>query len=170
MILLVVPISLIMQVVEVLGVPVKMEQLPEVEMGELGFNPILLEQQHIIAGGGGGGSHNPSPSSGGGAGGLGGGGAAGTFGTNSPGTSGSPNTGGGGGGASTSSGGNSNGGDGGSGIVVLRYLGTPLTTGGTITQNGGYTIHTFTNLGTNSFATLETTTISMEMVLSTVKI
>ena len=70
---------------------------------------------------------------------------------NSPGTSGTPNTGGGGGGASTSSGGNSNGGDGGSGIVVLRYLGTPRATGGTITQNGGYTIHSFTGVGTNSF-------------------
>jgi hypothetical protein len=37
---------------------------------------------------------------------------------------------------------------GGSGIVVLRYLGTPVATGGTITQTGGYTYHTFTSSDT----------------------
>ena len=60
------------------------------------------------------------------------------------------NTGGGGGGASTSSGGNSSGGAGGSGIVILRYLGTPIASGGTITQNGGYTIHSFTQVGNSN--------------------
>ncbi len=37
---------------------------------------------------------------------------------------------------------------GGQGIVVVKYLGTPAATGGTITQVGGYTIHTFTASGT----------------------
>jgi len=36
------------------------------------------------------------------------------------------------------------GGAGGSGVVILRYLGAPKATGGTISQVGGYTIHTFT--------------------------
>jgi len=36
---------------------------------------------------------------------------------------------------------------GGSGIVVIRYLGNQVATGGTITSSGGYTIHTFTTLG-----------------------
>lgn len=31
------------------------------------------------------------------------------------------------------------------GKVVIRYLGTPIATGGTITQSGGYTYHTFTS-------------------------
>jgi hypothetical protein len=39
-------------------------------------------------------------------------------------------------------------GNGGSGVVIIRYLGTPRATGGTITQAGGYTIHTFTSSGT----------------------
>ena len=53
------------------------------------------------------------------------------------------NRGGGGGGGGP-------GGIGGSGIVMLRYLGAPKATGGTITQVGGYTIHTFTAAGTFS--------------------
>jgi hypothetical protein len=36
---------------------------------------------------------------------------------------------------------------GGSGIVIVRYRGAPRATGGTITQSGGYTIHTFTTSG-----------------------
>ena len=40
------------------------------------------------------------------------------------------------------------GGNGGSGIAILRYLGTPVATGGTITQSGGYTYHTFTSSNT----------------------
>jgi hypothetical protein len=36
---------------------------------------------------------------------------------------------------------------GGSGIVIVRYAGSPRATGGTITQVGGYTIHTFTSSG-----------------------
>jgi len=34
------------------------------------------------------------------------------------------------------------------GIIKLRYLGIPKGTGGTITQSGGYTYHTFTSNGT----------------------
>jgi PKD repeat protein len=37
------------------------------------------------------------------------------------------------------------------GAVVIRYLGTPQATGGTITQAGGYTLHTFTTPGNNTF-------------------
>jgi hypothetical protein len=39
------------------------------------------------------------------------------------------------------------GGNGGSGIVKVRYTGTPRATGGTITQNGGFTYHEFTSSG-----------------------
>ncbi|WP_397402185.1 Ig-like domain-containing protein [Phenylobacterium sp.] len=55
-----------------------------------------------------------------------------------PGSTAPANRGGGGGG----------GGAGGSGIVIVRYAGTPKATGGTVTQAGGYTIHTFTTGGT----------------------
>lgn len=40
------------------------------------------------------------------------------------------------------------GGSGQKGIVKIRYLGTPKATGGTITESGGYTYHTFTSNGT----------------------
>ena len=115
-----------------------------------GIQSSITGTATYYAGGGGGGSHNPVPSAGGGAGGQGGGGAGGTAGQNSPGVSGTANTGGGGGGASTPGGGNQNGGSGGSGIVIVRYLGTPIATGGTITQNGGYTIHSFTQVGNSN--------------------
>jgi hypothetical protein len=32
--------------------------------------------------------------------------------------------------------------------VIVRYAGTPVATGGTITQSGGYTYHAFTSSGT----------------------
>lgn len=38
-------------------------------------------------------------------------------------------------------------GNGGSGVVILRYLGTPKATGGIITQSDGYTYHTFNSSG-----------------------
>lgn len=87
-------------------------------------------------GGGGGGGANIA----GGPGGLGGGGNGTNNGTGAQ--SGAPNTGGGGGG------GNPDTTTGGSGIVIIRYLGPPRGTGGTITQVGGDTIHTFTASGT----------------------
>ena len=34
------------------------------------------------------------------------------------------------------------------GVVIVRYTGTPRATGGTITQSGGFTYHTFTSNGT----------------------
>jgi hypothetical protein len=60
---------------------------------------------------------------------------------------GNPNGGGGGGGGGGASGSGQAGSNGGSGIVIVRYLGPPRATGGTITQSGGYTIHTFTTSG-----------------------
>lgn len=36
---------------------------------------------------------------------------------------------------------------GGSGVFILKYLGTPIATGGTINQSGGYTVHKFTSNG-----------------------
>lgn len=60
-------------------------------------------------------------------------------------SSGVTNTGSGGGGSSGHISG-----AGGSGVVIIQYLGTPIATGGTITQSNGYTIHTFTSSGTFS--------------------
>ena len=37
------------------------------------------------------------------------------------------------------------------GVFILRYLGTPKATGGTITQSDGYTYHTFTSSGTFTY-------------------
>ena len=63
--------------------------------------------------------------------------------------------------ASNETGNTGNGGDGGTnriggnganGIVIIRYLGNPIATGGIITQSGGYTIHTFTQVGNSSIA------------------
>jgi hypothetical protein len=72
-----------------------------------------------------------------------GGGGTGNYGEAQPNSAGGENTGGGGGGVQ-----NPVGGAGGSGIAILRYLGTPVATGGTITQTGGYTYHTFTSSDT----------------------
>jgi hypothetical protein len=91
------------------------------------------------AGGGGGSTQGGGT---GATGGLGGGGAGGG---NVNGTAGTSNTGGGGGG------GTNLGGAGGSGIVIVRYYGPQKASGGTITSVGGYTIHTFTSVGSSSF-------------------
>lgn len=88
---------------------------------------------------GGGGGSNDSRGGAGAAGGSGGGGA-GSYGGGSNGTA---NTGGGGGGGGYNGGGWTSGGNGGSGVVIVRYSGTPRASGGTITQSGGYTYHTF---------------------------
>jgi hypothetical protein len=90
--------------------------------------------------GGGGGSTQAGGT--GGSGGLGGGGAGGG---NVNGTAGTTNTGGGGGGGYTL------GGAGGSGIVIVRYFGPARATGGTITSVDGFTIHTFTTVGSSTF-------------------
>jgi hypothetical protein len=60
---------------------------------------------------------------------------------------GSVNTGGGGGGGDSAVYSDAQGGNGGSGIVIIRYAGTPKATGGTIKELGGYTIHTFFTSG-----------------------
>jgi hypothetical protein len=41
----------------------------------------------------------------------------------------------------------SDGGPGGSGVVIIRYAGAAVATGGTITTTGGYTYHVFTSSG-----------------------
>jgi hypothetical protein len=83
-----------------------------------------------------------------GLGGIGGGGNGASIGQN--GQSGQSNTGGGGGATGDYNQGKS-GGAGGSGIVIIRYPGPPIATGGTITQVGGDTIHTFTATGSHTF-------------------
>lgn len=94
--------------------------------------------------GGGGGANN-----GGGGGGLGGAGGGGRGQYSSQGGGwqhGTANTGGGGGaGFNTQSPAGANGG---SGIVIIRYAGSQIGSGGTITSSGGYTLHTFTSSGT----------------------
>ena len=94
-------------------------------------------------GGGGGAGGGTNIDSNGGLGGLGGGGR-GTGAYNpAQGTPGQSNTGGGGGGSRDQSGAL-----GGSGVVIVRYPGPQKATGGTITQFGDYTIHTFNSSGT----------------------
>lgn len=64
----------------------------------------------------------------------------GGFGSINGGGAGGANTGGGGGGGGS---GGTRGGTGGSGVCVVRYAGTPVLSGGTIVQSGGYTYHYF---------------------------
>jgi hypothetical protein len=81
----------------------------------------------------------------------------GNGGNNTTGNNGTVNTGGGGGGGGNggpSVPGNGTGGSGGSGIVIIRYLGANAATGGTVTNTGGYAIHTFTGDGTFQFNTV----------------
>ena len=113
--------------------------------GGVGLSYSISGSSVYYAGGGGGGGSLTT----GGPGGTGGGGAGGSAPTGS-GFSGSSNTGGGGGGGTgnaPSTGGS--GGSGGSGIVIIQYQSAFVrATGGTITQSGGYVIHTFTSSGT----------------------
>ena len=104
--------------------------------GPNGGNGIIPPLGGVTAyyGGGGGGWSN-------GTGGLGGGAPAVVSGSGIAGTA---NTGGGGGGSNS----DYNGGAGGSGVVIISYLGAQRGTGGTVTSNQGYTLHTFTSSGT----------------------
>jgi hypothetical protein len=120
-------------------------------VGGIGL-PFSISGTTVYYGGGGGGGTSVPTSI---AGGIGGGGAGGTS-TSLPGIAGSANTGGGGGGGGATASTSGNGGDGGAGIVIIRYAGTPIATGGTITQSGGFTIHKFTASGT--FALTASTT------------
>lgn len=106
-------------------------------------------------GGGGGGTGISSVSL---PGGIGGGGAGGNNSSGVHGVAGTPNTGGGGGGGGASNI-DGNGGAGGSGIVIISYPGAPFATGGTITQVGGNTIHTFNSSGTFTFTGSPTASI-----------
>jgi hypothetical protein len=95
-------------------------------------------------GGGGGGARSSTPL---GLGGIGGGGSGALDGPITAPTTGSTNTGGGGGGSYYGF----SGAKGGSGIVIIRYPGVPIATGGTITSVDGDTVHTFTATGSSTF-------------------
>jgi len=103
-------------------------------------------------GGGGGGGYWGGNFAGVGRGGIGGGGdgGAGTSTIYAP-RPGKANTGGGGGGSKGDGSTARDGAAGGSGIVIVRYPGPQKATGGTITQVGGYTIHSFTSTGSATF-------------------
>ena len=118
-----------------------------VRSGGAGRSSSISGTATFYAGGGGGGGQAVSfPRQFGGNGGAGGGGkGGGTSSACGAAVAGTANTGGGGGGACRSSG---DGANGGSGVVIIRYAGTQVATGGTVTQVGGYTIHTFTAGGT----------------------
>ena len=132
----------------------------------LGFN---ISGTFTYYGGGGGGAAGYNKSSPGGAGGLGGGGRgdnSGSVGTICQ--NGTSNTGGGGGAHSTNypTAGSGKAGNGGSGIVIVRYPGPQKAIGGTITSNNGYTIHTFTTVGSTTFTPLVATNNSAVLGLS----
>lgn len=108
--------------------------------GGAGYTSSISGSSLSYAGGGGGAGHSGS------AGGSGGSGVGGTGGSNSASaTVPTANRGGGGGGSISTSFPSTSGAD---GVVIIRYLGAQNATGGTITNSGGYTIHTFTSSGT----------------------
>lgn len=112
--------------------------------GGAGISSNISGSAVTYGGGGGGGCANNAAAAGTGTDGGGNGGRGNAIGVN-----GAANRGGGGGGSGFNPTQNPNAGNGGSGVVIVRYLGTtPKAIGGTITQAGGYTIHTFTTSGT----------------------
>ena len=117
--------------------------------GGAGLSNSITGTAVVYAGGGGGGAIDNFSSQTAGTGGSGGGGAGSTSGNATSGTNG---LGGGGGGAGTQG----TGGDGGSGAVILRYLGSVVTDGGTVSAGTGaaegYTIRTFSQVETSAFA------------------
>ena len=115
--------------------------------GGAGASYDISGKPTIYAGGGAGATNDTNVRA---LGGSGGGGDGGTP-NSKNGENGLANTGSGGGGGN---GGGGNSGSGGSGVVIIRYLGNPKATGGTITQVGSYTIHTFTSSGTFADAEL----------------
>jgi hypothetical protein len=127
----------------------------------LGFN-ISGTFTHYAGGGGASGDRRNSRGSSGGTGGIGGGGngQSADIGSSLPANyNGTANTGGGGGGAAGSNATHGAGttytsGAGGSGIVIVRYLGPQRAIGGTVSSVGGYTIHTFTTVGSTTFTPL----------------
>jgi len=123
----------------------------------LGYN-ISGTFTYYAGGGGGGASNNFASGVVNSDGGVGGGGSGG--GASGP-SNGTANTGGGGGGGY-----GSNAGAGGSGIVIVRYPGPQKAIGGTVTSNNGYTIHTFTTVGSTTFTPLVATNNSAVLGLS----
>ena len=127
----------------------------------LGFN-ISGTFTHYAGGGGASGDRRNSRGSSGGTGGIGGGGngQSADIGSGLPANyNATANTGGGGGGAAGSNATHGAGttytsGTGGSGIVIVRYLGPQRAIGGTVSSVGGYTIHTFTTVGSTTFTPL----------------
>ena len=119
----------------------------QVESGDGGSGSLWLDGNWYAGGGGGGEINAPINPQAKAKGGIGGGGDGGIFICDAlnpsycP-TQGTDGTGGGGGGGTTYEE-SETGRRGGSGVVVIRYLGTPKATGGTITQSGGYTYHRF---------------------------
>lgn len=118
-----------------------------IESGAKGGDGLIfyISGSATYYGGGGGAGDCRDGTSGGssqGPGGVGGGGNGG-IGRNGVGSSGVSNTGGGGGGGGIVG----YGGNGGSGIVILRYLSRVTASGGTVSDSGGYRIHTFTSSG-----------------------
>jgi hypothetical protein len=117
--------------------------------GGLGASSSITGSAVLYAAGGGGGGQT----GGAGTSGISGNGG-GTISTGAPGAA---NTGGGGGGGGSVNieGASRSGGAGGSGVVIVRYAGAAAATGGTVTAGTnsatGYTLHTFTTAGTNSF-------------------
>ena len=117
--------------------------------GGVGISDTWTGNLRYLAGGGGGsGPRTQYTGETGGTGGLGGGGAGANGGNYPTATSGTANTGGGGGGAGGQSNAGKTSGAGGSGVVIVRYFGPQIATGGTVTSVNGYTIHTFTSTGT----------------------
>ncbi len=55
------------------------------------------------------------------------------------------------GGNAQGNGGTSTTANGNNGVVIIRYPGSAVATGGAVTQSGGYTLHTFTATGSNTF-------------------
>ena len=101
----------------------------------------------LYAGGGGGGAHSSLSNVGSGGSGIGG---RGSYTTAFNGTNPLANTGSGGGGGGPTGG---LGCAGASGIVIIRYPGPQIASGGTVTSSGGYTIHKFTTVGSHTFTT-----------------
>ena len=114
---------------------------------------------YYAGGGGAGGDKRNTRGASGGLSGIGGGGKGQDANNSTPPQNGTTNTGGGGGGAAGSNptygaGTTLTSGSGGSGIVIVRYPGPQKAIGGTVTSRGGYTIHTFTSVGSTTFTPL----------------
>lgn len=104
-----------------------------------------------FSGGGGGTPHRNGTNVPSGDGGLGGGGAGSINNSTTFATPGAANTGGGGGASRSDNASRGIGGQGGSGVVLVRYAGGPIATGGDDTRtDGGYTYHTFTGNGASA--------------------